>query len=70
MLLKDRLRQMFEPFPPDVQRVLDEVLDLEQRRISYERPPHIKDDINEIITAVAQNQVAKAKQTDFLESAL
>ena len=33
MLLKDRLRQMFEPFPPDVQRVLDEMLDLEQRRI-------------------------------------
>lgn len=66
MLLKDRLRQLFVSYEPDVQRVLAEVLDLEQRYISYERPK-IKEQIDEIITRVAEKKSAKSNKTRSVE---
>jgi len=40
-MLKDRLRELFKECEPEVQRVISEVLTLEQEHISMERP-HIK----------------------------
>ncbi|MDZ4720210.1 MAG: hypothetical protein SH847_17290 [Roseiflexaceae bacterium] len=59
MLLKDRLRQMFVSYDPDIQRVLSEMLDLEQQNISYERP-RLKEQVNDIITNVAENKQPKS----------
>lgn len=59
MLLKDRLRQLFVAYDSDVQRVIAEVLDLEQQNISYERP-RLKDQIDDIITNVAEKKPARS----------
>lgn len=66
MLLKERLRQLFSSYDPDVQRVVNEVLDLEQRYISYDRP-RLKDQIDEIVAAVADKKPAKARQAKLSE---
>lgn len=66
MLLKERLRQLFASYDPDVQRVVSEVLDLEQRYISNDKP-RLKDQIDEIVAAVADKKPSKAQQTRVSE---
>jgi hypothetical protein len=62
MLLRERLRQLFATYDPDVQLVISEVLTLEQEHISNDRP-RLKDQIDEIITKAAGKGVKKPKQT-------
>lgn len=62
MLLKDRLRQLFTSYEPDVQRVIAAVLDLEQQHISFERP-RLKDQIDDIVTKVAEKKPTKSDKS-------
>ena len=66
MLLKDRLRQLFVLYEPDVQRVIAEVLDLEQQHISFDRP-RLKDPIDDIITNVAEKKATRSVKTKAME---
>jgi len=53
-MLKDRLTELFKECEPEVQRVISEVLTLEQEHISMERP-HIKNMVKQIIDHVVQD---------------
>jgi polyhydroxyalkanoate synthesis regulator protein len=66
MLLKDRLRQLFAKYDQDVQRVIGEVIDLEQQHISNDRPK-LKDQIDDIISNVAQKKGVKSGKVNRLE---
>lgn len=66
MLLKDRLRQLFASYEPDVQRVINEVLDLEQQYISYPKP-RVKDEVDEIVSRVAEKRAVPPTQTRATE---
>ena len=57
-MLKNRVMEMFKECEPDVQRVISEVLALEQEHISMERP-RVKQAIRQII-----DQVIKAEPED------
>lgn len=47
-MLKDKLMKLFKDYEPDVQKVVEEVLALEQEHISLERFKY-KESIKEII---------------------
>lgn len=55
-MLKDRLMELFKECDRDVQRVISEVLALEQAHISLERP-RVKNSIKQIIDRVVQDRV-------------
>ena len=66
MLLKDRLRQLFVLYEPDVQRVIADVLDLEQQHISFDQP-RLKDPIDDIISNVAEKKPTRSVKTKAME---
>jgi len=53
-MIRDRLLNLFKQHDQEVQRVIAEVLKLEQENISMERPRGIKEDIKEIIDRVVK----------------
>jgi hypothetical protein len=55
-MLKDRLVELFMEYDADVQRVIAEVLSLEQEHISMKRP-HVKEPIRQIIDRVARDKL-------------
>lgn len=55
-MLKDRLRELFKEYDTNVQRVIAEVLTLEQEHISMQRP-HVKEPIRKIVGRVAKNKL-------------
>ena len=57
-MLKARVMELFKECEPDVQRVISEVLALEQEHISMERP-RVKQPIKQII-----DQVIKTERED------
>jgi len=57
-MLKARVMELFKECKPDVQKVISEVLTLEQEHISMERP-RVKQPIRQII-----DQVVKAETED------
>ena len=57
-MLKARVMELFKECEPDVQKVISEVLTLEQEHISMERP-RVKQPIKQII-----DQVIKAESED------
>ena len=57
-MLKARVMELFKEYEPDVQRVISEVLTLEQEHISMERP-RVKQSIKQII-----DQAVKAERED------
>jgi hypothetical protein len=54
-MLKDRLMELFKEYDPEVQRVISEVLTLEQEHISMERP-RVKNLVKQIIDHVVQDE--------------
>ncbi len=61
-MLKEQLRALFNSYDPPIRQIIAEVGELEQRHISMERP-RLKDQIDEIITRVA-NQVLEQAVLD------
>jgi hypothetical protein len=61
-VLKEQLRALFNSYDPPIRQIIAEVGELEQRHISMERP-RLKDQIDEIITRVA-NQVLEQAVLD------
>jgi hypothetical protein len=53
---KERLRKLFTAYDPAIQRVISEVLIVEQEHISIDRP-RVKDQIEEIIDRVAKQEL-------------
>jgi len=60
-MLRGRLNVLFNSYDPNIRQIIAEVGDLEQRHISMERP-RIKDQIDEIITRIARQEL---KQSDL-----
>lgn len=59
-MLKERLRDLFKSYEPDIRQIVTEVGDFEQGNISMEKP-HFKEPIDAIIERIARNRI---KQTD------
>lgn len=57
-MLRERLRHLFSRFDPPIRQIVNEVGELEKMHLSMERP-RVKDQIDEIITRVAQQELAK-----------
>lgn len=64
-MLKEQLRVLFNNYDPPVRQIIGEVGELEQRFISMERP-RLKDQIDEIITRIA-NQVLEQMGSDTIQ---
>ena len=62
-MLKEQLRTLFNSYESPIRQIISDVGELEQRHISMERP-RLKDQIDEIITRVA-NQVLEQNSPDF-----
>jgi hypothetical protein len=58
-MLKDQLRELFEDYDPTIQTIIAEILTLEQQHISMKRPRGVSEQIDEIITRAANNEIAK-----------
>lgn len=54
-MYRDRLRNFFSKYDRAVQLIIEEVLQLEQAYITFDRP-RVKDQINDIIEKVAKQQ--------------
>lgn len=54
-MLNARIQALFEKYDEDTQSIIREVLQVEQAQISRERP-RVKDDINAIISRVAEKK--------------
>lgn len=54
-MIKDRVINLFRDYDEDVRKVIAGVIDLEQERISMDRP-HVKDAIKEIIDEAVKNE--------------
>ncbi|MCZ7570914.1 MAG: hypothetical protein M5U01_20385 [Ardenticatenaceae bacterium] len=65
-MLKDRLTKLFEKYDSPIQTVISDVLSVEQEHISMERP-RVKDEIDRIISLVANNEVQRTGSNDALE---
>lgn len=59
-MLKDRLRELFKGYPPNVQQVIREVGEIEQQYISMERPRGIMKDIDEMITRIVKEELERS----------
>jgi hypothetical protein len=59
-MLKDQLRELFADYEPTIQTIIAEILTLEQQHISMKRPRGVSEQIDEIITRAANNELAKA----------
>ncbi len=58
-MLRDRLKTLFDNYDPAVRRVIYEVGDLEQQYISMKNPRGIMNEIDEIITRIAREEVER-----------
>jgi hypothetical protein len=54
-LLKDRILVLFENYAEDTRQVIAEVLELEQRHISMERP-RVKEEIRKIVDRAVKDE--------------
>ena len=54
-MLNERLNDLFNFYDPAIQKLISEVLMLEQAYISMERP-HIKDQIDQIVSRAANKE--------------
>ena len=57
-MLSERLNDLFNFYDPAIQKLISEVLMLEQAHISMERP-HIKDQIDLIVSRAANKEYEK-----------
>ena len=57
-MLKQRLTNLFQKSDPAVRAVIVEIGEIEQRYISMKNPRGIMDDIDDVITRIAKDQIA------------
>ena len=63
-MIKDKLKELFKDYEPGLQRIIQEVLVLEQENISMERP-RVKEKVEDIIAREAKRQVnQEASETE------
>lgn len=60
-MLKERLTQLFNQYDPAIQSLISKVLVLEQEHISMDKP-HLKSDIDQIISQLASNEVDRVNK--------
>ena len=65
-MLREQLRALFNSYDPPIRQIIGEVGELEQRHISMERP-RIKEQIDEIITRVANQELERDGSGTFEE---
>lgn len=53
-MIKDRIRELFREYDPALQRIIHEVLLLEQEFISFDRPPKVREPIDQIVLREAK----------------
>ena len=63
-MLKNRLKKLFADYDPAIQKIVLAVGELEQRYISRERP-RVKDQIDDIITRIARQQLERDETQDL-----
>lgn len=56
-MLRERLRQLFENYDPAIKQIVYEVGEIEQQYISMKTPRGIMNEIDEIITRIAQEEI-------------
>jgi hypothetical protein len=61
-MYRERLRQLFSDYDPDIQTVIAEVLRLEQEHITMDRP-RLKEPIDEIVDQVAKKKLGLGKKS-------
>lgn len=61
-MYRERLRQLFSDYDPEIQTVIAEVLRLEQEHITMDRP-HLKGPIDEIVDQVAKKKLGLGKKS-------
>jgi len=57
-MLREKLNELFTLYDPTIQKLISEVLMLEQAHISMERP-HLKDQIDLIVTRIASKELER-----------
>ncbi len=62
-MLRERLNQLFTSYDPAIQSLISEVLSLEQAYISM-KSPHIKDQIDTIVSRLASKEVDRVDKID------
>jgi hypothetical protein len=63
-MLKDRLKQLFEDYDPQVQRVIIEVLKFEQENISM-KTPRYSEPIDAVVTQIARQSLDRDDTEDL-----
>lgn len=58
-MLKERIRTLFASYDPVIQSIVSDVVDLEQRYISKLNPRGIKQEIDELVTDIAKQELPK-----------
>jgi hypothetical protein len=58
-MLREKLNQLFTLYDPTIQKLISEVLMLEQAYISM-KTPHIKDQIDQIVSRVASKELEQS----------
>ena len=58
-MLKERLKVLFKSYDPAIRQIVYEVGELEQRYISRKKP-RVRNEIDEIVTRIAKQELEKA----------
>ena len=57
-MLRDRIRDLFKDEDPDVQNVIERVIEEEWANLSYQRPPRILEEIKGIVESEVKSHEA------------
>lgn len=68
-MLRTHLDQLFAKYDPTIQSLISEVLVLEQAYISM-RNPHVKEQIDQIITRLAAKELERLEQEGNMSRSL
>lgn len=60
-MLRDRLKTLFNNYDSAVRRIIQEVGELEQQHISKKNPRGIMNQIDEVITQIAREEIEQLK---------
>jgi hypothetical protein len=64
MILKERLNKLFVGYDPVIQKLISDVLLIEQVHISMKQP-HVKDEIDSIITRLAKKEMEQIDKSSI-----
>ncbi len=56
-MVKERIRQLFTSYETPIRQIINEVTEKEQHKITMKNPRGIYEEIDEIITRVAQQEL-------------